>query len=105
MPEAGGVTDDVGRVERAVDGDDAVGDDALDAGAHELDVVLAQAREPRAVVLQHALGGRRVVGDHLGLELRVAAELGEHQRGEQLARRAVRRADRETAVVVVGVDA
>ena len=38
VPEAGGVADDVGGVMRAVDGDDAVGDDALDAGAHELDV-------------------------------------------------------------------
>ena len=87
MPEAGGVADDVGGVEGAVDGDHAVGDDALDAGAHELDVVLAQARQPRAVVLQHALGGRRVVGDHLRLELLVAAELGDAcSCGEQLAR-------------------
>ena len=36
--------------------------DALDAGAHELDVGLLQAREPRAVVLEHPLRRRRVVG-------------------------------------------
>ena len=85
VAEPGGVTDDVGGTEGAVDGDHAVGHDALDAGAHELDVVLPQAGEPRAVVLQHALGGGGIVGDRLGLELGVVTELRAHELGEHVA--------------------
>ena len=80
--------------------------DALDAGAHELDVVLPQAREPRPVVLERPLGGGRVVGDRLGLELGVVAEL--RARSSSANRSRVARfdcADREPAVVVVGIDA
>ena len=59
MEEAGRVADDVGRVVRAVDGDDAVRDDALDAGAHELDVVLRRqpSHEPLSCSMRLAVAG------------------------------------------------
>ena len=90
----------------AVDGDDAVGDDPLDAGAHKLDVVLLQAREPRPVVLQRALAGGRIVGHDLGQEFCVVADLAHDPVREQLAGDLVAGAHGETAAVVVArVDA
>ena len=73
--EAGGVHDHVGLVALAVDGDDRVGLDVVDAGADQLDVVAGERAQPAAVVLQRALAGGRVVGHDLGDQLGIVADL------------------------------
>ncbi len=60
--------------------------------------------EPRPVVLQGALAGRRVVGDHLGHQLRVVADLADDPVGEHLSGELVHLAHRPLLVRVVGVD-
>ena len=88
-PEPGGVDQDVGRVSGAVGGDHRAGLDVVDTAAHQFHVVATKCAKPAAVVLQGALSGGRVVGDHLGgqfLGVRVALELagdplGEHHPG------------------------
>ena len=94
VPEAGRVADDVGFVQRAVDGDDAVGDDALDAGAHELDVRLLERAQPGAVVLQHPLPHRRVVGDRLLEQVGPVLEVHRDPCRQLLAPQRVRLVDR-----------
>ncbi len=77
-----------------------------DVGAHQLDVVLLQAGQPRPVVLERPLAGGRVVGHHLGEQVRVVADLALDPAREQLAGDLVAGADREPAAVVVrGIDA
>ena len=84
----------------------AVGSDALDRCANQLDVRLLEARQPDAVVLQCPLGGRRIVGHHLREQVGVVTDVRENPPGEQLARHLVRLVDREAvAVVEVRVDA
>ena len=59
VAEAGRVADDVGCAELAVDGDDAVGDDALDGRADQLDVRPAQRRsqEPSSCRIRLPIAG------------------------------------------------
>ena len=102
-PEPGGVHQHVGRVPLAVDGDHGVGLDVVDPGAHQLHVVAHQGRQPRPVVLQGALAGGRVVGHHLGRQLRVIGHLAEDPVGEHLAGELVGFADGSVLIGVVRV--
>ena len=60
--------------------------------------------QPAAVVLEGALPGGRVVGHHLGDELRIVADLADDPVGEHLAGELVHLADRPLLVGIVGID-
>ena len=101
--ESGGVDQDVGRVALAVLGDDGVGLDVVDARPDQLDVVPGQRAQPAPVVLQGALTGGRVVGDHLGDQLRIVTYLAGDPLGEHLAGELVGLADRPLRIGIVRV--
>ena len=103
--ETGGVHDDVGRIAGAVLGHDRIGFDVVDTGAHQVDVVAGQRFQPAAVVLQGALAGGRVVGHHLGRQVRIVADLTGDPLGEHDPRDLADLADGFLLVRVVGVDA
>ena len=90
----------------AVGGDDRVGFDAFDVVADQLDVVTGQRPEPAAVVLEGAFPGGRIVGNHLGQQLGVVADLALDPVGEHGASRVVHLADGPSVLMGVrGVDA
>ena len=100
VPKPGGVDDHIDVVGGTVGGDDAVGRDPLDGGAHQVDVVAAQRAQPGAVVLQRPFPGGRIVRQHLGQQILFSVNLIGDPVGEHHARSGVDFADR---VVLVGV--
>ena len=104
-PEPGGVHQHVRLVALTVDGDDGGGLDVVDAGAHQIDVVAQQCRQPRSIVLECALPRGRVVGHHLGDEFGMIADLAHDPVGEHLSGELVRLADGPLLIGVVRVHA
>ena len=101
-----GITDRVGRMERAVDRDDALGHDSVDAGTNEIDVRFLEALEPAAVVLEDALAHGRVVGGHLFEQVGSVAEVFTQPVEQVVPNGRVGGVDRAVVGVdVIGVDA
>ena len=102
--EAGAVEEHVELVQLAVDGDDALGHDLLDARRRQRDVVAVQRRGPRAVVDDDPLGRRRVLRQRLLQQVGPLRVLRHERLGQQLAQHVVALADRPRLVGPVRVD-
>ena len=87
-----------------IDGDDGVGLDVVDVVADERHVVAGERAQPAAVVLQRALARCRIVGDHLGEQLRIVADLARDPVREHLPGHVVAFAHRAVLVRPGAID-